>query len=60
MTTPNHSLTAGEEKALRRCSMCQMWCSKPCGEGCYFSLRDPTWEQYVAREEAIATPRSTT
>lgn len=39
-------VSAATAAPLRLCSYCSAWHSKPCGEGCCFSLRDPTWEQH--------------
>jgi len=39
-----------ETRPLRRCGYCQTWQRRPCGDGCYWSFRDPTFEMLEAEE----------
>lgn len=37
---------------LRYCGYCQSWHSKPCGEGCYWTPNNPTFEQMASSVSA--------
>lgn len=40
---------------LRLCSMCRTWNARPCSNGCYLSVNDPTWE-VITRAETPHQP----
>ena len=42
------------DRPLRRCGYCQTWHRRPCGEGCYLSLTDPTFEALEAQAAALS------